>query len=73
MRKYIALPAVSLLALALAACSTPPNANLEQARSNFSALQSRPWKPRTPATGWPRPTRPTRMAKTSATWTNWPT
>ncbi len=42
MRKYIALPAVSLLALALAACSTPPNANLEQARSNFSALQSQP-------------------------------
>lgn len=80
MRKYIALPAVSLLALALAACSTPPNANLEQARSNFSALQSQPdatkvaaLKPRTPATGWPRPTRPIRMAKTSATWTNWPT
>ena len=46
MRKYIALPAVSLLALALAACSTPPNANLEQARSNFSALQSQPTRPR---------------------------
>lgn len=42
MKKFIVLPAVSTLALALAACSTPPNANLEKARGDFQALQAQP-------------------------------
>eukprot|EP01030_Chromulinospumella_sphaerica_P018512 gene18512-18379_t len=35
-------PAVIQQNVALAACSTPPNANLENARTNFSALQANP-------------------------------
>ena len=42
MRKHILIPAVSLLSLALAACSTPPNPNLEKAKSDYSALESQP-------------------------------
>ncbi|KAF1052098.1 MAG: Outer membrane porin F [Stenotrophomonas maltophilia] len=42
MRKFIAIPAVSALALALAACSHDPNQNLEKARSDYSALQTQP-------------------------------
>ncbi|MGV8842198.1 MAG: OmpA family protein [Pseudomonas sp.] len=42
MRKQMMLPAVLAIAVSLAACSTPPNANLEQARSNFLTLQSDP-------------------------------
>ncbi|MFO2463811.1 OmpA family protein [Pseudomonas sp. 15FMM2] len=42
MRKQLMIPALLAMSVALAACSTPPNANLENARTNFSALQSNP-------------------------------
>ncbi|WP_426141272.1 OmpA family protein [Pseudomonas sp. DWP3-1-2] len=42
MRKQLMIPALLAMSVALAACSTPPNPNLEQARTNFSALQSNP-------------------------------
>ncbi|MDE1166025.1 MAG: OmpA family protein [Pseudomonas sp.] len=42
MRKQLMIPALLALSVGLAACSTPPNPNLEQARTNFSALQSNP-------------------------------
>lgn len=58
MRKHVMIPALLALSVGLAACSTQPNANLESARTNFSALQSNPQaakvaalKPRTPRTG----------------------
>lgn len=42
MRKLVMIPAFLAMSIGLAACSTQPNANLEQARSDFSALQSDP-------------------------------
>jgi outer membrane protein OmpA-like peptidoglycan-associated protein len=36
------IPALLAATVALAACSTPPNANLEQARSNYTGLQTNP-------------------------------
>ena len=42
MRKQLMIPALLTMSVALAACSTPPNANLENARTNFSALQTNP-------------------------------
>ncbi|WP_259698930.1 DUF4398 domain-containing protein, partial [Pseudomonas chlororaphis] len=42
MRKQLMIPALLALSVALAACSTPPNANLESARTNYSALQANP-------------------------------
>ena len=42
MRKQLMIPALLAASVALAACSTPPNANLEQARVNYSALQADP-------------------------------
>ncbi|MCY1414032.1 peptidoglycan-associated lipoprotein [compost metagenome] len=42
MRKHVMIPALLALSVGLAACSTQPNANLESARTNFSALQSNP-------------------------------
>ncbi|MGQ7956638.1 OmpA family protein [Pseudomonas sp. SP16.1] len=42
MRKHVMIPALLALCVGLAACSHQPNANLESARSNFSALQSDP-------------------------------
>ena len=42
MRKHVMIPALLALSVGLAACSHQPNANLESARSNFSALQSDP-------------------------------
>ncbi|AZC29146.1 OmpA family protein [Pseudomonas chlororaphis] len=42
MRKQLMIPALLALSVALAACSTPPNANLENARTNYSALQANP-------------------------------
>jgi outer membrane protein OmpA-like peptidoglycan-associated protein len=42
MRKQLMIPALLALSVGLAACSTPPNATLEQARTNFSGLQSNP-------------------------------
>ncbi|MFJ4141579.1 OmpA family protein [Pseudomonas sp. NPDC089734] len=42
MRKQLMIPALLAMSVALAACATKPNPNLEQARSNFSALQSNP-------------------------------
>ncbi|KFE44961.1 OmpA family protein [Pseudomonas syringae] len=42
MRKQLMIPALLAMSVALAACSTPPNPNLESARTNFSALQSNP-------------------------------
>ncbi|MHC8335533.1 OmpA family protein [Pseudomonas sp. LB3P25] len=42
MRKQLMLPALLAASVALAACSTPPNANLEQARTNYSGLQTNP-------------------------------
>lgn len=42
MRKYIALPALIAMSVALSACSTKPNPNLEQARQNFASLQQDP-------------------------------
>jgi outer membrane protein OmpA-like peptidoglycan-associated protein len=40
--KHLMIPALLAASVALAACSTPPNANLEQARSNYSGLQANP-------------------------------
>lgn len=42
MRKQLMIPALLAASVALAACSTPPNANLEQARVNYSGLQANP-------------------------------
>lgn len=42
MRKLIAIPAASLFALAITACSTSPNPYLEQVRSRYAALQMQP-------------------------------
>ncbi len=42
MRKQLMIPALLAMSVALAACSTPPNANLENARTNFSSLQTNP-------------------------------
>ncbi|PTR26007.1 OmpA family protein [Pseudomonas sp. GV085] len=36
------IPALLAVTVALTACSTPPNANLEQARSNYTGLQTDP-------------------------------
>ena len=36
------IPALLAVTVTLAACSTPPNANLEQARTNYTGLQSDP-------------------------------
>ena len=42
MRKQLMIPALLAVSVALAACSTPPNANLEQARTNYTGLQADP-------------------------------
>ncbi|WXL24867.1 OmpA family protein [Ectopseudomonas mendocina] len=42
MHKHIMIPALLAMSVALAACSTDPNANLEAARSNYSSLQADP-------------------------------
>jgi len=42
MRKQLMIPALLAASVALAACSTPPNANLEQARTNYTGLQADP-------------------------------
>jgi outer membrane protein OmpA-like peptidoglycan-associated protein len=42
MRKQLMIPALLAASVALTACSTPPNANLEQARSNYTGLQTNP-------------------------------
>lgn len=42
MHRHLLMPALLALTLGLGACATPPNANLEQARSRYSALQSDP-------------------------------
>jgi len=42
MRKQFLLPVLSALTLTLAACATPPNANLEKARNDYAALESQP-------------------------------
>jgi len=42
MRKRFLLPLMSALTLTLAACSTPPNPNLEKARNDYAALESQP-------------------------------
>ncbi|QAY88074.1 OmpA family protein [Pseudomonas arsenicoxydans] len=42
MRKQLMIPALLAASVALAACSTPPSANLEQARTNYSGLQANP-------------------------------
>lgn len=42
MRTQLFIPALLALSVGLAACSSQPNANLEQARTNFSSLQSNP-------------------------------
>ncbi|HLD66450.1 MAG TPA: hypothetical protein VJA19_10425, partial [Pseudomonas sp.] len=39
MHRHLSMPALLVLSLGLAACATPPNANLEQARSKYSVLQ----------------------------------
>ncbi|POF42905.1 hypothetical protein B0D71_08380 [Pseudomonas laurylsulfativorans] len=41
-RNQLMIPALLAVTVALAACSTPPNANLEQARTNYSGLQADP-------------------------------
>lgn len=40
MRKHILIPTLLALSVGLAACSSQPNANLEQARSSFATLQA---------------------------------
>lgn len=42
MRKQLMIPALLAASIALAACSTPPNTNLEQARTNYAGLQANP-------------------------------
>ena len=42
MRKQLMIPALLAASVALAACSTPPNANLENARTNYTGLQTNP-------------------------------
>ncbi|MBM7059897.1 OmpA family protein [Pseudomonas sp. UL073] len=42
MRTQLMIPALLALSVGLAACSSQPNVNLEQARSNYSALQADP-------------------------------
>ncbi|MDO9622877.1 MAG: OmpA family protein [Pseudomonas sp.] len=42
MRTQVMIPALLALSVGLAACSSQPNVNLEEARSNFSTLQSDP-------------------------------
>jgi len=42
MRKQVMIPALLALSVGLAACSTQPNVNLEQARSGYSTLQTDP-------------------------------
>ena len=42
MHKQLMIPALLAASVALAACSTPPNANLEQARNNYTGLQTNP-------------------------------
>ncbi|UVM51623.1 OmpA family protein [Pseudomonas sp. B21-015] len=42
MRKQLMIPALLAASVALAACSTPPNTNLEQARTNYAGLQANP-------------------------------
>ncbi|WP_028239937.1 OmpA family protein [Stutzerimonas azotifigens] len=42
MRKLVTLPTLLALGIGLAACSSQPNQNLEQARSEFTALQGDP-------------------------------
>lgn len=42
MHKYIFIPALLTLTVALAACTTDPNPNLEQARTAYLALQNNP-------------------------------
>ncbi|MDP2242571.1 OmpA family protein [Pseudomonas sp.] len=42
MRTQVMIPALLALSVGLAACSSQPNVNLENARSNFSTLQSDP-------------------------------
>lgn len=80
MRKQLMIPALLAMSVALAACSTPPNANLENARTNFSSLQTNPQatklaalETKDAANGWTRLTRPTATRKTRRKSTNWPT
>jgi starvation-inducible outer membrane lipoprotein len=80
MRKQLMIPALLAMSVALAACSTPPNANPENARTNFSALQSNPNANKVAALetkdariGWIRLTRPTATRKTRRKSTNWRT
>lgn len=40
MRKHIMIPALLALSVGLAACSSQPNINLEQARSSYASLQA---------------------------------
>jgi len=42
MRKQLMIPALLAASVALAACSSQPNPTLEQARTNYSALQTNP-------------------------------
>ena len=42
MRKQLMIPALLALSVGLAACSHEPNTNLEQARTNFTSLQTNP-------------------------------
>lgn len=42
MRNQLMIPALLAASVALSACSTPPNANLEQARTNYTGLQANP-------------------------------
>jgi outer membrane protein OmpA-like peptidoglycan-associated protein len=42
MRKQLMIPALLAASVALAACSTQPNTNLENARTNYTGLQTNP-------------------------------
>ena len=42
MRNTVMIPALLALSVGLAACSHQPNVNLENAKSNYSALQTNP-------------------------------
>src|SRR3546814_18826227 len=40
--RHLMIPALLAACVSLAACSTDPNANLEQARTNYNGLQADP-------------------------------
>ena len=78
MHKHLMIPALLAACVSLAACSTDPNANLEQARTNYNGLQADPAATKVAAletkdaASWPKPTRLTWTRKMKPRSTSWP-